>query len=64
MEQDTAVSTDPEVQPAPGPSAPVTMIEAHGLSKYFGPFVAVQDGIFGKWHLGDTYPHRPQDQGG
>ena len=20
-------------------------------------------GIFGKWHLGDTYPHRPQDQG-
>ncbi|MGB0743053.1 MAG: arylsulfatase [Opitutales bacterium] len=20
-------------------------------------------GLFGKWHLGDTYPHRPQDQG-
>ncbi len=20
-------------------------------------------GMFGKWHLGDTYPHRPQDQG-
>ncbi len=20
-------------------------------------------GIFGKWHLGDTYPHRPTDQG-
>lgn len=20
-------------------------------------------GIFGKWHLGDTYPYRPQDQG-
>ncbi|MDH5400699.1 MAG: arylsulfatase, partial [Cyclobacteriaceae bacterium] len=20
-------------------------------------------GIFGKWHLGDTYPHRPADQG-
>ncbi|RMG59094.1 MAG: arylsulfatase [Bacteroidetes bacterium] len=20
-------------------------------------------GIFGKWHLGDTWPHRPQDQG-
>ncbi|MEM7673637.1 MAG: sulfatase-like hydrolase/transferase, partial [Verrucomicrobiota bacterium] len=20
-------------------------------------------GLFGKWHLGDTYPYRPQDQG-
>ncbi len=22
-----------------------------------------QTGIFGKWHLGDTYPYRPQDRG-
>ena len=22
-----------------------------------------QTGIFGKWHLGDVYPHRPQDNG-
>ncbi len=28
------------------PSAPVTMIEAHGLSKYYGPFVAVQGASF------------------
>ena len=46
MEQDTAVKSDPEIQPAPMPSAPVTMIEAHGLSKYYGPFVAVQDASF------------------
>ena len=50
MEQDTAVSTDSEVQPVPAPASaslePVTMIEAHGLSKYYGPFVAVQDASF------------------
>ena len=40
------MSTDPEVRSAPMPSAPVMMIEAHGLSKYFGPFVAVQDASF------------------
>ena len=40
------MSTSPEVQPAPTPSAPVTMIEAHGLSKYYGPFVAVQGASF------------------
>ena len=50
VEQDTSVDTDAEAQSAPIPasasSAPVTMIEAHGLSKYFGPFVAVQDASF------------------
>ena len=40
------MSTDPEVQPAPMPMPPVTMIEAHGLSKYYGPFVAVEDASF------------------
>ncbi len=40
------MSTDPEVQPAPAPAQPVTMIEAHGLSKYYGPFVAVEDASF------------------
>ena len=50
VEQDTSVNTDAEAQSAPisasAFSAPVTMIEAHGLSKYFGPFVAVQDASF------------------
>jgi len=50
VEQDTPVNTDSEVQPAPVAAAvsaePVTMIEAHGLCKYFGPFVAVQDASF------------------
>jgi len=50
VEQDTSVDTDAEAQSAPRPasasSAPVTMIQAHGLSKYFGPFVAVQDASF------------------
>ena len=38
--------TDSEIQLAPMPSAPATMIEAHGLSKFYGPFVAVQDASF------------------
>jgi len=42
----SAVSTDPEVQPAPRSAAPDAMIEAHGLSKYYGPFVAVEDASF------------------
>ena len=46
MEQDTVVSKNPEVQSAPAPSGSVAMIEAHGLSKYYGPFVAVQDASF------------------
>ena len=44
MSTDQAVSIDQDGQPAP--STPVTMIEAHGLSKYFGPFVAVHDASF------------------
>ena len=40
------MNADPEAQPAPAPSGPVTMIEARGLSKYYGPFVAVEDASF------------------
>ncbi len=34
----------------------VTMAEVFRDSDY-------ATGIFGKWHLGDSYPHRPQDRG-
>ena len=34
----------------------VTIAEMLGQANY-------QSGIFGKWHLGDNYPSRPQDQG-
>ena len=46
MEQATVVTTDPVVEPAPESSGSATMIEAHGLSKYYGPFVAVHDVSF------------------
>ena len=50
VEQDTPVHTDSEVQSAPAAASaapePVTMIEARGLSKYYGPYVAVQDASF------------------
>ncbi len=45
---------------------------SRGAAKMFGDEVTVaellrdggyQTGIFGKWHLGDNYPMRPQDQG-
>ncbi len=36
--------------------AEVTLAEAFGAAGY-------ATGIFGKWHLGDCYPMRPQDQG-
>lgn len=32
------------------------------LPKYFAD-AGYATGIFGKWHLGDSYPHRPQDCG-
>ncbi len=38
----------------PGPE--VTVAEAFQAHDY-------RTGIFGKWHLGDNYPNRPQDQG-
>ena len=34
----------------------VTMADVFGASGY-------QTGIFGKWHLGDNYPSRPEDRG-
>jgi arylsulfatase A-like enzyme len=32
------------------------------LPKYFAD-AGYATGIFGKWHMGDSYPHRPQDRG-
>ncbi len=54
MEQETEVPSEQPVEPIPAPSsrdseqvAPsAMMIEAHGLSKYYGPFVAVHDASF------------------
>jgi|TARA_B110000116_G_scaffold261121_1_gene264956 ABC-2 type transport system ATP-binding protein len=54
VEQETEVPSEQPVEPIPAPSsrdseqvAPsAMMIEAHGLSKYYGPFVAVHDASF------------------
>ena len=54
MEQEPEVQPEQPVEPSaspPGPdtavvTTPAAMIEAHGLSKYYGPFVAVQDASF------------------
>ncbi len=54
MDQEPEVQPEPPVEPSAPPSGPATavvtppatMIEAHGLSKYYGPFVAVQDASF------------------
>ncbi len=47
MEQPTAVKPSPPVvKPVSAPVGPSNMIEAHGLSKYYGPFVAVDDASF------------------
>ena len=46
MEQDTQVSVESAVDPVPPPAGPATMIEAQGLSKFYGPFVAVHDASF------------------
>src|SRR5688572_10003975 len=37
----------------------------HGLPTIAGEFArqGYRTGIFGKWHLGENYPHRPQDRG-
>ena len=45
VEQQTELKADAAVKLAPPPAGPA-MIEAHGLSKYFGPFVAVDDASF------------------
>ena len=54
MEQEPEVQPEQPVEPSaspPGPDTavvtpPAAMIEARGLSKYYGPFVAVQDASF------------------
>ena len=54
MEQEPEVQPEQPVEPSaspPGPDTavvtmPAAMIEAHGLSKYYGPFIAVQDASF------------------
>ncbi len=54
MEQEPEVQPEQPVEPSaspPGPdtavvTTPAAMIEAHGLSKYYGPFVAVHDASF------------------
>ncbi len=38
------------------PGETITMAEIFAANDY-------QTGMFGKWHLGDSYPFRPQDQG-
>ena len=46
MEQETTGPIGPTDESPPAPSPAATMIEAHGLSKYYGPFVAVHDASF------------------
>ena len=46
MEQKTEATSHQPTEPSPVPSGQATMIEAHGLSKYYGPFVAVHDASF------------------
>ena len=46
MEQKTEVTSHQPTEPTPVPLGQAPMIEAHGLSKYYGPFVAVHDASF------------------
>ncbi len=46
MEQETDVQPEPPVAHSAQVDTPATMIEAHGLSKYYGPFVAVENASF------------------
>ena len=46
MEQETEVQPAPPVAVSAPTTPPAMMIEAHGLSKYYGPFVAVHDASF------------------
>ena len=46
MDEEVVTNTSPVVEPAADPADPAIMIDAHGLSKYYGPFVAVRDASF------------------
>ena len=46
MDEEVVTNTSPVVEPAADPAGPATMIDARGLSKYYGPFVAVHDASF------------------
>ncbi len=46
MDEEMVANTSPVVEPAASSAGPATMIDAHGLSKYYGPFVAVHDTSF------------------
>ena len=46
MEQKTEVISHQPTESTPVPLGQAPMIEAHGLSKYYGPFVAVHDASF------------------
>ena len=46
MEQKTEVVSHQPTESTPVPLGQAPMIEAHGLSKYYGPFVAVHDASF------------------
>ena len=46
MDEEMVANTSPVVEPTADPAGAATMIDAHGLSKYYGPFVAVYDASF------------------
>ena len=46
MDEEVVANSSAAAEPAAVAAAPAAMIEAHGLSKYYGPFVAVDDASF------------------
>ena len=46
MDEELVANTSPVIEASSDPAGPATMIDAHGLSKYYGPFVAVDDASF------------------